>query len=162
MENPRKSKLYKVWIEMKNRCNNKNNKCYKNYGARNIKVCNDWEQNYLIFYNWAIENGYDEKAKRGVYTLDRIDTNKNYEPNNCRFITIQEQQNNRTNNHFLEYKGERHTVSEWGRILDIDKMTIFTRLNKGLPVEKALCKKRLIKKELADRKIKTSSNQILI
>ena len=153
MQKPRESKLYKVWIEMKNRCNNPNNKNYKNYGARNIKVCKQWEQDYLSFYKWAIENGYKNNSKRGVYTLDRIDFNKNYEPNNCRFITIQEQQNNRTNNHFITYNNETHTVSEWSRKLELNVQTIFTRLRMGLPIKYVFSKNKLTTKMI--KKIKS-------
>ena len=145
MENPRKIKLYKVWVEMKNRCSNPNNKCYKNYGARNIKVCEEWKNDYLKFYDWAIKNGYKKSAKRGVYTLDRIDTNKDYNPENCRFISIQKQQSNRTNNHLLTYKSETHTVSEWSRILSINVQTNFNRVKKNLPVEQILSKEKLTK-----------------
>ena len=145
-----KTRLYRVWQEMKNRCNNPNSKCYKNYGQKNIKVCEEWENNYSTFYKWAMENGYDEKAKRGVYTLDRINVNGNYEPKNCRFLTIREQQNNRTNNRILTYKGETHNITEWSNITGINRGTLFSRINKGLTAEQVLSNRSLkFKKELA-------------
>lgn len=141
MDNPRKSKLYKVWIDMKNRCNNPNNNHYKNYGARGIKVCKEWQEDYMSFYNWAINNKYNEYTEFNINTtLDRINNNGNYEPSNCRFITHKEQQNNKRNNHLLTYMGETHTVSEWSKILGIKTQTIFTRLRKDLPVEYILSK----------------------
>ena len=78
-------KLYGVWCSMKARCNNPNTKSYKNYGGRGIKVCDEWQNNFKSFYEWAINNGYKEGLE-----IDRIDNNGNYEPNNCRFITKQE------------------------------------------------------------------------
>lgn len=144
----RKSKLYKVWIDMKNRCNNPNNSKYKRYGAKGIKVCDEWSNDYVTFYNWAIGNGYKENKER-KYTVDRICNSKGYNPENCRLLSIQEQQNNKTTNHWLEYKGEKHTVAEWSRILKINIQTIFTRLRKNLTIEQVLSTKRItIKKEL--------------
>lgn len=148
MDNKRTSRLYKVWIDMRNRCNNPNNKGYKRYGARGIKVCDEWQSNYISFYNWAIDNNYKENVKRR-FTVDRIDNLKGYSPDNCRLLSIQEQQNNRTNNYWITYKGEKHTVSQWSKILNINVQTIFNRIKKDLPVEKILSKEKLYKnKEL--------------
>lgn len=88
------TRLHGVWASMKSRCYNPNNKRYKNYGGRGIKVCDEWQE-FRPFYNWAIANGYDENAPRGQYTIDRIDVNGDYEPHNCRWITIEEQQKNK-------------------------------------------------------------------
>ena len=85
------SRLYVVWEQMRKRCNNPNDKSYKYYGAKGVSVCDEWENNYSAFQKWAIENGYDSSAKRGQYTLDRINPYGNYEPNNCRWITLKEQ-----------------------------------------------------------------------
>lgn len=89
------SKLYYIYYAMKQRCYKKNAKNYKNYGGRGIKICNEWLNNFISFYNWAIKNGYKEDAKRGQFTIDRINVNGNYEPNNCRWINIIEQQKNK-------------------------------------------------------------------
>ena len=80
-----KERLYKVWAEMKARCLNSNNNVYRYYGARGIRVCEIWENNYLKFRKWAINNGY----KEGL-TIDRIDAKGNYEPSNCQWITRSE------------------------------------------------------------------------
>lgn len=90
-------RLYEVWKSMKKRCSNPNDKSYKNYGGRGIKVCKEWRENYLLFRDWAYANGYDENAPFGQCTIDRIDVNGNYEPSNCRWISNEEQQKNKRN-----------------------------------------------------------------
>lgn len=88
-----KERLYKVWLDMKDRCLNPNNKHYKSYGGRGITICREWQQNYLDFRNWCITHGYKEEIResgRNNLTIDRIDVNGNYEPKNCRFITNKE------------------------------------------------------------------------
>lgn len=89
-------RLYVVWQGMLNRCKNENHISYHNYGGRGVCVCNEWE-NYETFRQWALSNGYDENAKRGDCTLDRIDVNGNYEPQNCRWADMKTQCNNKRN-----------------------------------------------------------------
>lgn len=74
-------RVYKIWDGMKQRCNNKNNAHYKDYGERNISVCNEWENNFLSFYNWSLENGYKDNL-----TIDRENNDLGYHPNNCRWV----------------------------------------------------------------------------
>ena len=90
-----KTRLYIVWKQMCKRCNNPNSTVYKHYGERGIRVCEEWRKSYPAFEEWALSNGYDENAPRGKYTIDRIDCDGDYSPSNCRFITIQEQQQNK-------------------------------------------------------------------
>lgn len=111
--------LYRRWRNMYGRCYNPNNRRYKNYGGRGIKICDEWldkEKGFINFYNWAINNGYKQEL-----TIDRIDVHGDYEPNNCRWVTNLEQQRNRTNNTFITYKGERHCISEWSELLNIPR-----------------------------------------
>ena len=89
----RYTRLYRIWINMKTRCYNKNTNRYKDYGARGITICNEWRNDFMSFYNWSMNNGYDENL-----TIDRINNDKNYEPSNCRWITVKEQNRNKRNN----------------------------------------------------------------
>lgn len=89
-----KTRLYNIWYGMKARCKYPSHCSYKNYGGRGIKVCDEWENDFLKFRQWAMENGYDEDAPRGKCTLDRIDVDGDYEPSNCRWITQKEQMSN--------------------------------------------------------------------
>lgn len=145
MEKRKGTRLYTIWIAMRQRCNNPNNSNYPNYGAKGIKVCKEWKD-YNNFYNWAIANGYREDDRK--LTIDRINNYKGYEPDNCRFLTLQEQQNNRTNNHFITFNGETHTISQWSKILGINVQTIFTRIRKELPINEVLSKEKIHKKEV--------------
>ena len=125
-------RLSGVHSNMKARCSNPNNPHYKYYGGRGITVCEEW-QHVDKFREWAYNNGY----KPGL-TIDRIDVNGNYEPSNCRWITMQEQQFNKTDSHLITYKGETKCLAEWENQLGIDHRTILARLNNGWTVEQAL------------------------
>lgn len=112
----RDTKLYSVWSHFKGRCYNLNDHKYSNYGGRGIEVCDEWRNNFQAFYDWSINNGY----KEGL-TIDRIDVDGDYEPNNCRWVDQKTQQNNRRNNTRLTYNGKTQTISQWASELSVNK-----------------------------------------
>lgn len=105
------NRLYRIWINMKARCLNQKDKHYKDYGGRGIKICKAWQKNYIKFEEWALSNGYSDDL-----TIDRIDNNGNYEPKNCKFSTVKEQNNNQRARKGLIYLiafGEIKTIRDW-------------------------------------------------
>ena len=126
-------RLYTIWRNMKRRCNDSDRECYKNYVGRGIRVCDEWQNNYRSFYNWALSNGYNDEL-----TIERINVNGNYEPLNCTWATRKEQSNNKRNNHFLTFNGKTQTVAQWSEELDISISTILRRIDKGMTDEEVL------------------------
>lgn len=131
-----KTKLYYTWYGIISRCYNKNNKEYANYGGRGISMCDEWRYSFSTFRDWAYKTGYDEKLSKKECSIDRIDPNGNYEPSNCRWVTAKQQNNNRTNNIYITYDGETHTLSEWSEITGIKYFTLIGRYKKGMKGEK--------------------------
>ena len=127
------TKIYKRWEDMKARCLNHNNKHYKDYGGRGITICQEWLSDFMNFYNWAINNGYSDSL-----SIDRIDVNGNYEPSNCRWVTMKNQMRNTRLTHYIEYNGEKHCVSEWLEILGITNRSVANKLYAGYPLEKII------------------------
>lgn len=135
----RNTRLYYIWRDMKKRCYNPNNKGYKNYGGRGINVCKEWLDDFQNFYNWSIANGYDDKAKYGVCTIDRIDVNGNYEPSNCRWVDMKIQSRNRRDNVNVTINRQTHCLKDWCKILNLNYLTVHKRINNlHWSVEKAL------------------------
>ena len=127
-----KTKLYRVWHSMKCRCYNKNNEKYPRYGLRGIEVCDDWKNDFAKFYNWAKANGYAEGL-----SIDRINNDGNYEPSNCRWVTILQNSNNTSKNVFATYNKETHTLSDWARKIKISVDAFRWRIKKYGICEKA-------------------------
>ena len=127
------TRLFHIWQHMKARCNCPTNKAYGDYGGRGITVCPEWND-FLSFKEWAENNGYSDSL-----TIDRIDNNKGYYPENCRWTDFYVQSNNRRYNHLVEYKGEIKTLAQWAIIADLPKTTLYNRLEVlGWSVERAL------------------------
>ena len=131
------TRLFPIWLSMKQRCENKNHFAFDLYGGRGIKVCEEWHD-FQTFYDWAMTNGYDEDAKYGECTLDRIDVNGNYEPSNCRWVSQKIQSNNTRRNRILLFNGKSQTLNQWAEEFGISHQTISNRLKKGYPIEIAL------------------------
>lgn len=127
------SRLYGLWQGMIGRCYCEGSGSWKWYGANGIDVCDEW-RNYGSFEQWALSSGYSDDL-----TLDRIDGSRGYYPDNCRWVTWKQQQNNRRNNRVIEHGGETHTISEWAEIKGIPTKTLFKRIDhSGWDVERAL------------------------
>ena len=134
-----KTRIYGVWCNIIDRCDNPNNSHYKYYGGRGIKVCEEWKNNPLSFIKWAYANGYNEDAKFGDCTIDRIDNNKDYSPDNCRWVDLYVQANNKSNNIKIEFNGETHSIREWGILRGIRPELIYQRIHcYKWDIEKAL------------------------
>lgn len=125
-------RLYRIWSAIKQRCLNPNREAYPNYAARGITVCNEW-LHFEPFYEWSTANGY-----RDDLTIDRINNDKGYCPENCRWVSMKAQANNRRSNRRITYNSETHTLAEWSEITGISKTTIRDRLKSGWTVERAL------------------------
>lgn len=130
-------RLWEVWRHMRERCNYSKHKSYKHYGGRGIKVCDEWDKSFEAFAKWAYANGYNKDAPYMECTLDRIDSDGDYEPSNCRWATIKEQCNNRRSNLRIAYKGETKTLCEWADELHIPRDTLSFRLRNGWGVNRA-------------------------
>lgn len=122
----KKTKLYGRWVMMKQRCYNPNNKDYYNYGARGIKVCDEWRNNYLNFHNWAYANGYND-----TLSIDRIDVNGDYKPINCRWVDKNIQANNKVCTIYIDYEGNSVTLTELSNITGIKRETLEMRYIRG-------------------------------
>lgn len=132
----RKTRLYNIWSGMKQRCLNPNDPGYKDYGSRGITICDEWKE-FPKFKDWALNNGYADNL-----SIDRIEVDKGYSPDNCRWATPKTQNNNKRNNVMIEYKGKCQTVQQWSDETGIPYATILKRFRKNLPTEKIFEKKK--------------------
>lgn len=127
------SRLYKIYRGMISRCYKDYSSNYDRYGGRGITICQEWLDDFMNFYNWAMENGYSDDL-----SIDRIDSNGNYEPNNCRWVNAKKQANNTRSTIFLTYKGETKSASEWSEITGINRNAITRRKRNGWTDEECL------------------------
>ncbi len=125
--------LYGVWLAMKRRCYNKNDKSYPQYGGRGICVCHQWRNDYLSFHNWATESGYGPGL-----TLERTDNFGNYSPENCTWADRTTQARNRRTNHIIHYKGANYTLAEISQLCGLKHSTILSRLSRGWSIKDAI------------------------
>ena len=133
-KDPIKQRILKIRTGMISRCTKTYNTSYHNYGGRGIKVCEEWMHDRETFYRWAIKNGYKEGLQ-----LDRINTNGDYEPSNCRWVTSKQNNNNRRDNIPYTMNGETHTLSEWCDIYNVPFDRVRQRVRTlGWDLEKAL------------------------
>lgn len=127
------TRLYKLFYGMRERCYNEQGKDYKNYGGRGIKICDEWLSNPLLFIEWAYKNGYNDKL-----SIDRIDVNEDYTPNNCRWVSFKKQANNRRNNLIITFEGKTMSAAEWCEFKGWNRHVIPERLRNGWSLEKAM------------------------
>lgn len=127
------SRLYRTWKSMKARCFNERVLCYPHYGGRGITVCEEWRNGFEAFRDWALANGY-----RDDLTIDRIDVNGNYCPENCRWETAKRQSENRTSNRLISFGGETYPVSVWSEKLGVSADLLYSRKRKGWTDEKTV------------------------
>ena len=136
------NRLYRIWSAMKTRCYNANSKSYHIYGGRGISICKQWLESYVSFHDWSMSNGYNDNL-----SIDRIDTNGNYEPSNCRWATRKQQSENtrpvkRSGDRMITAFGIAKTIKEWlsDKRCVVGKATLCYRLGSGWPPEDAISK----------------------
>ena len=120
------TRLYNIWSKMKCRCGNENDKSYKDYGGRGISVCDEWSSSFPAFQEWALSHGYQDNL-----SIDRIDVNGNYCPENCRWATTKEQCNNTRRTIFFEVDGTRKPLTQWAEDTGIPRKELYYRYHHG-------------------------------
>ena len=129
------TRLRAILQSMKYRCYNKKHKHNEYYGGKGITICDEWKNNIKAFYDWSMENGYEDSL-----TLDRINNKGNYEPSNCRWVTRKQQMRNTKRNHLITYNGRTQCLTDWAIEYNIDPKTLDSRINKlHWNMDKALC-----------------------
>lgn len=123
------TRVYRSWSSARQRCNNPSDTNYKNYGGRGITMCERWNK----FENFLADMGYPPSEN---HTIERIDVNGNYEPENCRWDTPVEQARNRRSSKYYEFSGKKMILKEWSEYLNVKEMTLKYRLKNGWPIEK--------------------------
>jgi hypothetical protein len=117
------TRIYGIWRRMRQRCGDPNCTDYERYGGRGVSVCEEWAESFEAFHTWALANGYQREL-----TIDRIDADGDYEPRNCRWITLADQNRNKRNNRLISFGGKTKTLAEWSRALGIDHSLLRYRI----------------------------------
>ena len=120
------TRIYGIWQGIKKRCYNPHEARYDRYGGRGIKMCDEWRESFQSFYDWATENGYEE-----TLSIDRIDNNGDYCPENCRWSDTQEQARNRSSNIRITIGNATKTLTEWCEIFEVDSKMVFARYKRN-------------------------------
>lgn len=129
------TRLYRIWVNIKTRCHNSNYPRFKDYGGRGITVCDEWKNDFKSFYDWSINNGYSDEL-----TIDRIDNDKGYSPENCRWVTYSANEKNKSTSNIITFNGKTQNLIDWARETGINHRTICQRLKYGWSIEDALTK----------------------
>ena len=124
--NKTNTKIYGIWRGIKQRCHYKNHKFYRSYGGRGITIFSEWEKSFQAFYDWATSHGY----KQGL-SIDRIDNDGNYCPENCRWVSMKEQSRNRKSTRLITYKGKTLCALDWSKEVGIKVDTLYHRIRIG-------------------------------
>lgn len=133
----RETRLYRIWQGIVTRCTNSNHHTFKNYGGRGITVCDEWLKDFQVFYTWAMANGYTDEL-----SIDRVDNDRGYYPDNCKWVGTVSQNNNKRSNHYISYNEKTLTLAQWSKVLDIPYSKLVNRINKlNWSPEKAFSKK---------------------
>lgn len=127
------TRLYAIWVEMRRRCRDERFTGYYKYGGRGITVCPEWDNDFVAFYEWAMSHGY-----RDDLTIDRIDNNRGYSPENCRWVDYTEQNNNTRRNRLFTIGNRTQTLAQWCRECEVCYKTVWTRLSIGWDIVRAL------------------------
>lgn len=134
VRNLSKTRIHRIWSDMKRRCTNPKRQFYYRYGGRGIRVCKEWEDSFLAFYDWSMANRYSDSL-----SIDRINNDGNYEPSNCRWVTSRDQFFNKSDTiPSIIYNQRTQTLKEWASELNVSYHTLFSRYQRGWQTEKIL------------------------
>ena len=119
------TRIYSIWSGIKNRCYNKNKREYRLYGAKGITMCEEWKNDFMCFYNWSMANGYSDSL-----SIDRVDNNKGYTPDNCRWADNMTQTLNRSITKYVEVNGKFYTIPQLSKLYNININCLYARAKK--------------------------------
>lgn len=131
----RHTRIYHIWLDLRQRCNNPKNHAYSNYGGRGIKVCEEWNNSFTSFLSWSEKNGYNN-----TLSIDRIDVDSDYSPDNCRWVNRKIQNINKRNNRRITYKGRTKTMKEWAEQYNMNYDKLRYRLDNWEDLDKVFGK----------------------